>query len=512
MNHKLKSLIPKTCPHCGEAKSFVIDDARMACGVCGYVLRDADGSVVSPQPERKKSSPIAEALRRRNITPTYRITTRGEIERWARVAFDTGIDCVRQEKWDEALKAFRRSLENQKDFLDPHLWIAYISDDPKVKEEHLTTILAYDPTHMEALRELMILRGELDASVVDGQNDPHAAANIQQSGGAVSLHTQNVRCSQCGSTEMAVDPISGNTVCDTCGHVEAVSRQQHNIGGLTQALLKRRYKAIVWKTGEHFLECDSCGAKRTIPARKMSDQCPFCGSQHIFERDALDTFQQPDGVVQFGIRREDAMQALEQKLGSWSEKMKGWFANNRVDRVQLTPIFLPFWVFDVALDIRKTTIRDNVGVGNSRDSAQNSTVQSGYETIMIPDGINNVLVCAVDSPAPALTRKLGKFTLSHAVAYSPKLLAKVPAELYSMDFDKASLQARDIVGGIMKEKHGADNIGSTRTNVFSQVKHMNFRLMLLPVWSATILEEDGDLRPALINGQSGEVALGKAQK
>jgi hypothetical protein len=41
---------------------------------------------------------------------------------------------------------------------------------------------------------------------------------------------------------------------------------------------------------------------------------------------------------------------------------------------------------------------------------------------------------------------------------------------------------------------------------------MSFRLLLLPVWAAAITEQDGDQRHALINGQTGRVALGRPQK
>ena len=38
------------------------------------------------------------------------------------------------------------------------------------------------------------------------------------------------------------------------------------------------------------------------------------------------------------------------------------------------------------------------------------------------------------------------------------------------------------------------------------------RLVLVPVWAMTINERDGEVRPALVNGQTGKVALGKAAK
>lgn len=265
----------------------------------------------------------------------------------------------------------------------------------------------------------------------------------------------------------------------------------------------------MWQVGEHFLECDSCGAKRTIPGRKLSDYCPFCGSTHVFKRDVLDSFQQPDGLVQFRLRRDAAESALMEKLSGWQERMKGWFVNNQVKRITLEPLFLPYWVFDVGLEVRKSTFRENTGVGMTRNNQQQT---SAYETTTIADAMNNVPVCAVDSPSRLLTARLGAYEMGSVIAYSPKLLVKVQAELYSMDFDKASLEARKTISDEMKAKYGADAGNGVRVNIASSIQQMSFRLLLLPAWVGSILETDGDVRPALVNGQTGTVVLGKAQK
>jgi hypothetical protein len=49
-------------------------------------------------------------------------------------------------------------------------------------------------------------------------------------------------------------------------------------------------------------------------------------------------------------------------------------------------------------------------------------------------------------------------------------------------------------------------------NVFTSIQQLSFRLVLMPVWIATLVEEDFDVRTALVNGQTGKVVLGKAQK
>jgi hypothetical protein len=98
------------------------------------------------------------------------------------------------------------------------------------------------------------------------------------------------------------------------------------------------------------------------------------------------------------------------------------------------------------------------------------------------------------------------------IAYEPSLLARYPASLYTLDFSAASLEARSAASQQMRQLHGEGAGRDVDVNVFTSVIQMSFMLVLMPVWVATLTERDGDLRLALINGQTGRIALGRAQK
>ena len=129
------------------------------------------------------------------------------------------------------------------------------------------------------------------------------------------------------------------------------------------------------------------------------------------------------------------------------------------------------------------------------------------------DGVNNLFVSGVKSPPEALLAKMGDFDLHTLEAYDPRLLAKYPAGLYAIDFDKASLEARGMAASLMRARHHNFNSGAGYDiSVWSNVVDMQFQLILAPVWIATLLEADGDVRTAVVNGQTGRTALGKARK
>jgi DNA-directed RNA polymerase subunit RPC12/RpoP len=325
-------------------------------------------------------------------------------------------------------------------------------------------------------------------------------------GGAVSTETENVRCSLCGSSHLTTDDVTGLIVCDSCGHVK---KQQQSIGGgsLTMALLKRRSQAVQWIVGERLLACESCGAERTIPATQLSQRCPFCDSKHVIERDVLGSFQQPDGIITFDISQKEAEDAIQGQLEGVTERIKGWFGSNKIKQMTMQGVYLPFWVFDCTVDVRRTVVK------RSSDSSRIRTQVPVQTTTVTQDMKNNVPIAAVTSPSRLLTKKLGNYNWREIVQYEPMLLAEHAAQIYSMDFDEASLEARSVVGRFMRARQQNMVFGSnTEINVFVEFKQMNFQLVLLPVWVATLTEEDDDIRSALVNGQTGKVVLGKARK
>ena len=505
----LQPLAPRICPQCASEHTFVILENRIECRHCGYALRKDDGQPLKPADVRP--SVVPPLRQRQPLAASYRISNPDEVNQWAKAAFSTAQDCVHRQDWAGALEALLRALEHQPDFLDAHLWIARIDEDADTRRQHLTSVLAYQPGHLEAIRELMLLDGRLspEAAAID----EHAQPQRVQAGGAVGTDTHTIRCPSCGSLRLDPDPLTGLMVCAACGQSQRPAAPVvSGASMLTQALLERRAQPVQWIIGERLLACQGCGAQRTIPARKLSAECPFCGSNHVIERDVLQSFQQPDYLVPFAVRRQQAVDALRERLGTWTERIAGWFNSNRVERKQIEGVYLPFWVFDASVEVRRTIIQQSHSRDENRPRMQRASMQQAYQTYTTTDAVYNVMVCAVDWPPPSLTRRLGKFELSRRLPYEPKLLARFPAELYNIDFDTASLDARSIIAQTMRERHSGGGSSDQTVNVFPSVTHMTFELMLLPVWVVTIHEEDGDIRPALVNGQTGQVALGRARR
>jgi DNA-directed RNA polymerase subunit M/transcription elongation factor TFIIS len=501
------SIHPNICPRCGASIEKSARSGLLMCGGCGYI----------PGITQVETAPQAEVFAFADLgddadvgSPVHlpmQITYRGDLATRARGLYQDGVAAAARGAVAQALDHFQDALGIEPEFVDAHMAIARLSPDVAVQREHLGAALAYDPGNGEALRLWMLVRGELTpegaARAARGETP-----EVRRADAPVAAQTTALLCPVC-SGHMTVDDETQRVTCRFCGHV-APARERVEVGGrsLGAALIARKAEPVRWLIGERLLHCDECGAERTIPATTLSMACPFCGSNQVIERDAVGSFVQPDGVIPFALDERAVVAAIKRALDAPLEKLAGILDDNRVKSATIDPIFVPFWVFDVIVDIRRTVVdvrMDQVGRFGGRP------LQPREENFN--DAIFNLPIQGIKELDERLMARIDRYEFGQVVPYEPGLLAKQPASLYDVDFDAASLHARSQATEAMREKHDVpDSRSSGSVSVFAQVQSMSFSLLLLPVYVVTMKERDGDRRAALVNGQTGAVAMGKTEK
>lgn len=491
-----------TCPNCGSEMAYDSTAALYRCRKCGNRVDKAYESLEQAQAR----------LSAKGKRPHIPLTHNGEIEPRAQTLFEMAQDSLWRKDTAEAKRQLTKALEMQRNFSDAHLWLAKLADDEPTKRHHLGEILAHDPGHLEALRMIMVLNGRLSPEqLADTRRESSVVPKMVDS--PVETISESQLCPVCGGT-LSVDEAAGVVLCKFCGHqaaLQSVSTLQNRADNLSMAMLERRAKPVRWKIGSRMLRCRQCGAARTIPARKLAQMCPFCGSMHVVLQDALETITEPDGLVLFTISEDQAMSEVREKLTGLGERITNLLGgDNRVANASIEGVYLPFWIFDALLKVNVTLWDESAKWGDQRSLQAGKT---GYQQFNYQDGATGLAVPAFKSPDPKLALELGEFALVDMLPYEPKLLASHPAEIYEVDFDAASLEARSLVARQAREAAEAQyGDRNTRVSATAFPLQMTFQLALLPVWVITLFERDGDQRPALVHGQTGRVALGKARK
>ncbi|MCA9887020.1 MAG: tetratricopeptide repeat protein [Anaerolineae bacterium] len=495
----IRSLAPKKCPNCDAPKSlFVDDDRKLTCRLCGWKEGQTEDEKAPAPPQRKKMDwPLS-----------YGTIHPGRVETWTQAKFNSGIDAVRQERYKDAIRSFEQAVDNQRDFLDGHLWLARLHDDPDLKRKHYGVIIAYRPNHEEAVRELMVLNGQLTQEeanrTVEGREQVVVSVDSP-----VKATADTIKCSECGSDDMRHFEGEPYATCNTCGHRERVGNGDYGMKSFVMSMLKQRGQAAKWDVGKRLLHCNNCSAERTVTAETLNQECPFCGSKQVIVKDALDSFIQPDGLMPFVVDRDYAEDAIWKASESGVEKFKSFFVNNKVKQTLINGVYLPFWYFDTLWNVKRV-IRPKSD--STYDSNSLRAIQRSVRTEEINEAENNWPVPAFQSPNPKLVHKLGRFVIDRVQSYDARLLGQHAATIYSTDFQKASLYVRKEVGRLLREQHGTQPFGDEEVTATPMLTSMQFRLVLAPVWVVTIIEEDGDVRPGLVHGQTGKAVLGKAKK
>lgn len=508
------------CPDCGAPEGLFIDsDRTLKCKLCGWQSENPVGEATQYTATTDEESPEKQTLKKlsgeddepirdvRDLRVSYYISNRSEITNWGSAAYDTALMHIKKREWDEAIKALERALDTDPDFIEAHLWLGRLHTDEEKQREHFSHIIAHQPQHAEALLEMMYLNGQISLSQLEnalyGDND----VKLQAVEAPVKSETTILSCPVCGG-HMTTHPLTGHIECAYCGHIEEAESETATSGGsLTAALLQQRSEGVKWIIGDRVIHCNNCGAETTMPDGKMSTHCMFCGSNHVVEQDALNSFRQPDGVIPFTVPQDVAEQAIHERLAGKWERFKGIFVNNKVTRSTFVGTYLPFWLFDVVLDLSLTfRVKDSYAVRHGAQAVRTETRA---------DVFNNYPLPAVVSPSPRLIDKISRYDTSTIQPYDPQLLARYPAEIYKVDFDSASLEVRGRVRRLVRERIQNETSlyqSEELTNMTSMVRDMSFRLVLMPMWIATLIEDDGDVRIGLVNGQTGKAVLGKARQ
>ena len=215
---KIKRLAPKKCPDCNaQGTLFIDDDLKMTCRSCGYKYQSERLKVRQTAEQEAVDDP------RSKWQITYGTPNTSEVDRWADVKYTSGLDYARQGNYDDALRAFEQAIDNQRDFVDAHLWIARLSLDPEEKRFHYGEVIAQMPMNIEAQRELLVLKGEMTREEADRAADMSREQDVRDAEYAVGTKLIEIVCSNCGGT-LEVPSDSHEVTCQFCGHLETVEK------------------------------------------------------------------------------------------------------------------------------------------------------------------------------------------------------------------------------------------------------------------------------------------------
>lgn len=377
----------------------------------------------------------------------------------------------------------RRYLQRALDLADDldtkmraNYFMAVISKDPAEKRNYLENVLAIDPVHPEARRELALLDGRLKQSdIVDPNNLPLQSSDPQ------NVQADRFTCPRCGG-KMVFDG-DGSLTCEYCSRNEtldsAVPEMEKDFI-LAMATGQGHRKPVATQV----FHCQGCGAEFILPPNVLSQDCSYCGSPHVVSQGSRELLE-PDAIIPMALNQRQAAR----QLVNWVEK-------NKIEpsgKVQAPRgVYLPVWTFDIGGNVPWN------GIIQKKDTVQR--VSGIY-----PVFSNDLPIPAARHLPELMEKLLPEFNFPSAAVYDPRYLSGWPAEVHEIAMSDASLQARQkMVARLRRDIHsqhrGVSNLGYSTSGIFVQ----SFKLVLVPIW-LTDVPYEGKILPVVINGSSGQV-------
>ncbi len=351
--------------------------------------------------------------------------------------------------------------------LEAWYWLAKICPDPVEKRKYLEEVLANQPFHLLARRELMLLDGKLDSKELIDPNQGTSRLAPQQ-----NPDIRNFTCSQCGG-RMVYTPDGSSLTCEYCESRKR--REQSNQADsqdflLSMATLKGHSELSGTLSGT----CPGCGADFMLPGEMISINCPYCDA--VFVTSQLETHKtNAPGIIYPPKASKDAVHVI---FRNWLTKEKITPPKHPID---FKGVYLPIWAFAMGGEISyRYSIKDDDNRKVETFNASRSILRSD---LLVPAGKK------FDIELSSMLRWTKK---EEKTDYAPDYLADWVAETYTISVADASLNARVIALDIEKRVVSHQLPPSAVDLSFDTHAMMveSYQLGLIPVWIGEYICDD----------------------
>ena len=310
--------------------------------------------------------------------------------------------------------------------------------------------------------------------------------------GAVNVTSTEVKCPGCGaSIGIKYDPEALNLTCPFCGLVSKLP-QPGTVPSIEEldfnSALQRA--SVNWGNIKKMITCANCGGSTIYDAEQVTGACPFCGSTSVTPAAENSQIMAPQAVIPFAVTKEQTQLCFDNFINSRrvaSKKVYGCKLENVIG------IYLPFWTYDTL----------------SVSSYEAHTYETKYTPRQYFRGVmtqyfDDLVIYGSDKIRNQNIKRVQEFDFQRMVPYSPKYLAGIPAERYTVGlndgWERAKTQIRDKIKRTLNRKYRMKaNIDAIVTSYYN----VKFRYVLAPIYLATYTCGK-NTHTVAINGQTGK--------
>jgi hypothetical protein len=317
------------------------------------------------------------------------------------------------------------------------------------------------------------------------------------------------KCPQCGAVT-AYSVADGGLTCTHCGYHEPPAKPVVGKGAETFEFTVETMERAAhgWGTARSEMECQSCGARTSVPPDMLTYTCAFCGSNKVIQREAPQDVLRPRFIVPFKIEPGRCGDLTRAWLESSWMTPSGLKSLSRL--AEFSSVYLPYWTFDsvTSADWKAEVGHDKVDRYYENGQWKERTVthwrwESGHVRLVHDD----LIVEGSARLSRRLMDQLKDFDLGALVPYEPSFLAGLQARAYDIPLETAWETARQQMREATRQ--ACYNQASTpKVRSFSMeldFSDESWRYVLLPMYVAAYHFQEKNFQ-VMVNGQTGRIA------
>lgn len=215
--------------------------------------------------------------------------------------------------------------------------------------------------------------------------------------------------------------------------------------------------------------CEACGTGRTQAAGFEFKVCPFCATKHLRQMSFDAHAYHPDSIAPIQVTPKAAARIIEHQLEPFAKRNR--FNPNRCEMTLRTPLYVPLWHFDMAIDPD--------GKGPSKPITE------------------RIRRHALTGPARPIAQQLLDFS-GDFVPFKPEHIDQVPMVAPNIPYQEVSKQ---VLLGVQDDLKDQSFSPIRQSGIIGEVG-MVTQLQLIPVWLAAYITTH-HRHYLIINGVSG---------
>ncbi len=369
-------------------------------------------------------------------------------------------------------------------------WLSKVTGDIKLKRNYLENILANQPFHLLARREIMILDGKLDLEeIIDPNKIPLVGGDRD-----MDIGIRSFTCPNCGG-RMVYTPDGSSLTCEYCDARKS-SEFDHrgaNLADTDFLLSMATSRGHSQPSQTQAIECNACGIQFVLPPATLSFTCPHCTTAYVVNENNIKQTITPGGIVPARVSKEAALAIIRR----WTVE------NNKPDVIKditIKGMYLPIWWFSFGGQIN---FNYYIEKDNNRRRSQPEMIRD-IQPVLRTD----IMVPAETDYEDELTWQISMVNADLITAYKPDYLSNWAAETYQVSVAEASLRARQIAFDLEKKniKYMLPSNAGNPSYDSHQLMIDTYKLVLLPAWIGEIKILNGRI-PFYLNAENGKLKV-----